>query len=148
MDLEELIARESIRDLVARYNSNGDSGRLDQMMQLFAEDATMQVVGGDPHEGRAAIRRFFEGAVDGFADTTGPVVVRHSVTTHVIDVTGPDTATGRAYYTVFLAEGPDHWGRYIDEYKRIDGVWHFAKRRVSTDGRVPGGWAERRGDIR
>ena len=148
MDLEELIARESIRDTVARYNSNGDSGRLDQMMELFAEDATMQVEDGDPYEGRAAIRGFFESAVTGFKDVPGPVLVRHSVTTHVIEVTGPDTATGRAYYTVFLADGPDHWGRYLDEYKRIDGAWRFAKRRVTTDGRVPGGWADRRRDIR
>jgi uncharacterized protein (TIGR02246 family) len=148
MDLQELIARESIRDLVARYNANGDSGRLDQMMELFAEDAVMQIDGGDAHEGRAAIRRFFESAVDGFADVEGPVLVRHSVTTHVIDVTGPETATGRAYFTVFLADGPDHWGRYVDDYRRVDGLWRFAKRRVSTDGRVPGGWADRRRDIR
>jgi len=148
MDLEELIARESIRDLVARYNGNGDSGRLDQLLELFAEDAVMQVEDGDPHVGRAGIRRFFDSPVTGFKDVSGPVLVRHSVTTHVIDVTGPDTAKGRAYYTVFLADGPDHWGRYVDEYKRVEGTWQFAKRKVSTDGRTPGGWADRRRDIR
>ena len=33
----ELVARESIRDLVARYNPNGDSGRFDQVVELFAQ---------------------------------------------------------------------------------------------------------------
>ena len=36
MELWELVARESIRDLVARYNANGDSGRFDQVLELFA----------------------------------------------------------------------------------------------------------------
>ena len=36
MTLDELIARESIRDLVARYNANGDSGRFDQVVELMA----------------------------------------------------------------------------------------------------------------
>ena len=45
MEHWELIARESIRDLVARYNANGDSGRFDPMLELFAEDATMELPG-------------------------------------------------------------------------------------------------------
>ena len=42
----ELEARESIRDIVARYNANGDSGRFDEVMVLFAPDAVMQVGDG------------------------------------------------------------------------------------------------------
>jgi hypothetical protein len=30
-----LVARESIRDLVARYNANGDTGRFAQVLDLF-----------------------------------------------------------------------------------------------------------------
>ena len=33
MESWELVARESVRDLVARYNANGDSGRFDEMRQ-------------------------------------------------------------------------------------------------------------------
>jgi len=29
MEIWELVARESVRDLVQRYNANGDSGRFD-----------------------------------------------------------------------------------------------------------------------
>ncbi len=47
MELWELIARESVRDLVARYNANGDSGRFEQMLQVFADDASMELVAVD-----------------------------------------------------------------------------------------------------
>jgi hypothetical protein len=56
----ELEARESIRDLVARYNASGDSGRFDAMLALFAEDATLELEGG-VQRGKPAIRALFEG---------------------------------------------------------------------------------------
>lgn len=52
MELWELIARESIRDLVARYNANGDSGRFEQMLEVFADDASMELVAD------GAVRRY------------------------------------------------------------------------------------------
>ena len=42
MEVWELIARESIRDCIARYNANGDSGRIDQMVEVFAPDGIME----------------------------------------------------------------------------------------------------------
>ena len=60
METWELVARESIRDLIGRYNANGDSGRFDPMLELFAEDATMELPTG-VHQGRAEIRAMFEG---------------------------------------------------------------------------------------
>ena len=45
MEHWELIARESIRDLAARYNANGDAGRIDQVVELFAEDAVLDKAG-------------------------------------------------------------------------------------------------------
>ena len=51
----EIAAREAIRDLVARYNANGDSGRFDPMLELFAEEAVMELPDGE-HAGRTAIR--------------------------------------------------------------------------------------------
>ena len=41
----ELKAREQIRHLAARYNAFGDSGRFENVMALFAEDAVVEVVG-------------------------------------------------------------------------------------------------------
>jgi len=62
-----------------------------------------------------------------------------------IDVDGPDAARGASYFFVFTDRGPDHWGRYRDEYVRRDGRWLFRYRRARLDGFAPGSWsAERR----
>ena len=50
-------AREQIRHLAARYNAFGDSGRFENVMALFAEDAVVEVVGHQTYRGHAEIRR-------------------------------------------------------------------------------------------
>jgi hypothetical protein len=145
MEQWELTARESIRDLVARYNTNGDSGRFDQMVELFAPDAVMEV-GDRTYEGRDAICSIFTSAADAIAGDGPPAVLRHLTATHQIDVTGPTDARSRCYFQVLMTHGLDHWGRYLDEFRVVDGSWRFANRRVITDGRVPGGWAAAQSD--
>jgi hypothetical protein len=137
MELWELEARESVRDLVARYNANGDSGRFDPMMELFAPDAMMEVIDGT-YEGRDQIRGLFTETKSGFAAREGFRYVRHYTATHQIDVDSPERALGRCYYAVIMAHGLDHWGRYLDEYTRIEGRWFFARRKVTVDGRHEG----------
>jgi uncharacterized protein (TIGR02246 family) len=144
MELWELEARESIRDLVARYNANGDSGRIDAMAELFADDAVMVIAPDAEHEGRKAIHAFFSGVASGTRDQIGSGVrfIRHYTATHQIDVLSPTEARGRCYYAVLTDRGLDHWGRYIDEYRRIDGRWRFWRRTCTTDARVDGSWAQ------
>lgn len=141
MDLEELVARESIRDLVARYNSNGDSGRFDEVLELFAPDAVMDT-DGEIHDGRHAIRAMFEAAAATVAaHGAGRRYIRHHTSTLQIDLLSPSTARSRCYYQVLTPEGLDHWGRYLDEYAVVEGRWVFSRRREILDGLVPGGWA-------
>jgi uncharacterized protein (TIGR02246 family) len=143
MDLWELEARESIRDLVARYNANGDSGRIDPMAELFADEAVMTIAPDTQHEGRKAIHAFFSGVAAGTRGGDGGVkFIRHYTATHQIDVLSPGEARGRCYYVVLTDRGVDHWGRYIDEYRRIDGRWQFWRRTCTTDGRAEGSWAQ------
>lgn len=141
MESWELAAREAIRDLVARYNANGDSGRLDAVLALFEPDATLAVDGRD-YEGAPAIRAMFEAATGQTRAVAGSYI-RHFTATHQIDVIDRDRATGRCYFQVLTEGGLDHWGRYLDEYRRGGARWRFSKRAVRVDGRVPGGWAER-----
>lgn len=136
----ELEARESIRDLVARYNANGDSGRFDAMLELFAEDAVLEVP-GRRIEGRAAIRAFFEGVARGDAGRRPIRLLRHFTATHQIDLVSETEARGRCYYQVLTEAGLDHWGRYTDTYRKLEGRWRFAHRSASVDGAVPGSWA-------
>ena len=143
MELFEIAARECIRDLVARYNANGDAGRFDDMLALFEEDATLEL-DTQIFAGRPAIRAFFERV----AERTGPgraaAFVRHFTATHQIDVLSEDEARGRCYYAVLTDRGLDHWGRYVDEYRRVGGRWLFRRRRVTLDAAAPGGWGASR----
>lgn len=144
MESWELVARESIRDIVARYNSNGDGGRIEDMMTLFAADATLEVPGHAPLSGVDAIRTFFSQVARGGDNTFELRMLHHHTATHQIDIFDEQSATGRCYFTVYTQLGLDHWGRYIDDYRCAEGQWKFLRRRVYVDGTTPGGWAEGR----
>lgn len=143
-------ARDEIRDLVARYNSNGDSGRFELLLELFARDAVMETteLSGEHLrcEGIVEIRKIFTGAksrIDGRPDRSMPPYLRHFTSTHQIDLIDEDHAGGRLYFAVLMAHGLDHWGRYVDDYIRDvagNGGWKFARRQVRVDGMCPGSW--------
>ncbi len=151
MELWELIARESIRDLVARYNANGDSGRFEQMLSVFANDASMElVVDGDVrrYDGIDQVATIFTEAKDSFAKAADGSAdrsraensgaqhhVRHFTATHQIDLVDESHARGRCYFLVLMPHGIDHWGRYIDEYGVRDERWVITRRRAQVDGR-------------
>lgn len=137
----ELHAREQIRDLVARYNANGDSGRLDEVMALFANDATLEV-DSDCYRGPSEIREMFERAAAQTRSEPGGYI-RHFTSTHQIDLVDEQTARGRSYFQVLTRLGLDHWGRYLDEYSQSGGSWRFQARSVRIDGSIAGGWSDR-----
>jgi 3-phenylpropionate/cinnamic acid dioxygenase small subunit len=153
MELWELVARESIRDLVARYNANGDSGRFEQMLDVFADDAVMELESEDGavrrFEGRDRIATIFtatKASWDALAGSTGGSGagraghhVRHFVATHQIDVDDESHARGRSYFAVLMPHGLDHWGRYVDTYGIRNGRWVITERRALTDGRAGDG---------
>ena len=145
MEHWELAARESIRDLVARYNANGDAGRFGPMLELFTQDASMELPDGE-HRGLAAIRAIFEGASasSGGGQGARASFIRHFTATHQIDLLSRSEARGSCYFVVFSDGGADHWGCYVDDYRFVDGRWLFARRKVTVEGSVPGGWADTR----
>jgi hypothetical protein len=152
MTLDEVLAREGIRDLVTRYNSCGDTGKFDRLWNLFADDAVVEV--GPAHgerttyTGLEAVKRIFAGAQDRVlaqVESAIPTYIRHFTATHQIDLVDTDHATGRCYFAVIIGGGSspgglDHWGRYIDDYIRIDGTWRFKRRHVYVDGSVANSW--------
>lgn len=136
MDIRQLLAREGIGDLVARYNSNGDAGRFEQVMELFTADAVMEF-GDRVYTGHEEILTIFTGTRDRVRGGETPGYVRHFTATHQIDLIDETTATGRCYFAVVSPTGLDHWGRYLDEYRAVDGRWLFARRRIRVDGVSP-----------
>ena len=144
MELWELVARESIRDLVARYNANGDSGRFEAMMKVFADDAVVELVATDgtvrQFVGVPAIASIFVDTKAGWDVDVKPKAanhhVRHGTATLQIDLVDESHARSRCYFFVLMGHGLDHWGRYIDEFERRQDRWLITKRRAVTDGRI------------
>lgn len=138
MDVEELLAREAIRDVIHRYNHAGDRGRLGELARCFAEAGVMDLEGVAPLEGRAAIEAHLAGVVDRLAAAAEHPLLRHHVSSVRIELTGPDSATAESYFLVFTEVGLDHWGRYRDHFSREGGEWRIAHRKVRVDGATPG----------
>lgn len=138
MDAWEAIAREEIRDVIARYNHAGDRGRLEELAECFAREGVMELPGEEPLRGRAAIVSHLSGVVDELAGHTVRATLRHHVASVLIELEGQDAARARAYFSVYTEIGLDHWGVYRDRLRREDGAWLLAHRRVQVDGAVQG----------
>jgi ketosteroid isomerase-like protein len=136
MESWELIARELVRATVMRYVHLVDTGKLDELVELFAEDATLEAGDLPPATGRAAIRALFVETTTRLAAATARPLIRHHVSSLEVDVLGPASASARSYFLAVTERGPDHWGRYRDRLVQADGRWLFQHRRVRTDGRA------------
>lgn len=148
MEVWELVARESIRDCIARYNAHGDAGRMDEMLSVFSPGASIDMDGLVFH-GLEAMHGGFMQAGRHFVDHArasgarrGDVVLRHFTATTHITVTSRDTASASSYFFVLMAQGLDHWGSYQDEFERSEDEWRISSRRVVMEGRTTGSFAE------
>lgn len=124
--------RDAIRDLLARYTYNGDSGRIAELAACFADDGTFEFPGAfatGPAEVAASLGRG--------TPQPGRTFVRHHITNPLIDVAG-DIATARSYFAVWSNNGPDHAGTYNDKLVRTMAGWRFAHRQVRIDWQAPG----------
>ncbi len=154
MELWELIARESIRDRIARWNSNGDAGRMADMVKVLAPDVEFSIREGEIMHGRDEVLQSLLGVRDSKApsEPTTPATgrylpagkqpsIRHFTSNPTIDFESETIARVRTYYQVLSSFGLDHWGRYLDEFGVVDGEWLITKRTVTTEGVDPEGWA-------
>ena len=145
MELWELVARERIRDTLARYNWSGDALRLDEMVLAFCEDGELEVRGSTAHRGRQAIVAFLAGTASTAdearraapAPTGAARIVRHNVTNIRFVELSPTRARVESYFTVLTEIGLDHYGRYRDVLVPVGDGWLIQRRFVSTDWRAP-----------
>jgi ketosteroid isomerase-like protein len=118
--LDQLVAYEDIRQLVARYALAVDSRDLDSLSGLFVDDVRV----GD-ERGRDALRRSFDASLRG----VGVTIL--NVGTHVIDLVDDSHATGNVYCKGEIQDG-DRWIHqailYRDTYEQRDGRWLFVRR--------------------
>jgi hypothetical protein len=138
LDLAELLARESIRPTIARYNNAGDRGRLDDLVRCFAPDGVMQIDGEGDIKGREAIKARLSRVVGESEARSGTPLVRHYTTNTHIEFESRESARVFSYFFVITEIGPDHWGRYADRLRPVGDEWLFAQRRVTTEGASEG----------
>jgi hypothetical protein len=129
--LEELIAKQEIFELSARYMRGLD--RLDGALQrtVFHDDATTDY-------------GFFKGNADDFVAFAQRALASHLANHHMlgqalIEIDG-DVAHGEVYFQAFhriIEDGAEKdliiSGRYVDRYERRDGVWKIAARAEVND---------------
>jgi SnoaL-like domain len=138
VEMWELVARERIRDALARYNWSGDAGRLDGLAETFCADGVLEISGLEPLRGRSEIATFLSGVTRNLA-INGDVkpIVRHNVANVLFTGLSPDQAQVSSYFTVVTHIGLDHFGRYRDTLVPDGDTWLIKHRKVSTDWAAP-----------
>jgi len=144
MEIWEVVAREDIRDTLARYASYADSGRFAELAGLFTEDGVLEIDGREPLQGRAAIERFLGATRSNLSANLAQPYIRHHVSSVRIEMHGPGEASAWSYFLAVTERGPDHWGRYRDRLVRAGDTWLFSQRRVRPDGHSPTSWVATR----
>jgi uncharacterized protein (TIGR02246 family) len=121
--LEELLAKEAIRDLLARYPMAFDDRDWDAWEALWTKDLVF-VVDGTPIEGLDAVREFM------IACLPHDYVSKHLCGPSVIEI-APDGVHARARTdVVWIAANYENTivARYVDELVKADGRWRIRRR--------------------
>ena len=142
--IQEMLDREAIRDLPVRYCHYVWKNDVEGIVNLFTEDGAISVP-NDPSlpgaQGRANLLKTYKQAL-------GDLAPRPFIHNHVVELTGPDRATGTCYVEIRATRDGKSWigaGYYDDEYAKVGGAWKFRSRKVTMYYMVPlsEGWAER-----
>jgi len=135
--IDEMLAREAIRDLPILYCHYVRTGNLKAMMDLFSDEpeAVMpQEVGmgrmpfGGSFKGRAKLEELLTAAFK----NTKPFPFVHN---HVIDVQLPDKGTGWVYSEIRDEHDNLRTAQiviYEDDYIKENGKWKFKRRKLNS----------------
>ena len=128
----EPAARAAIAQLIARYTIHGDRGDIKGLAACFADDGVLEFPGAlatGPAEIAAALTN----------GQRNPALslVRHHLTSSLIQLDGNLHASGRTYFQVYSNVGPDHVGVYADRFVKLHTGWFFLHRQVRIDWQSP-----------
>ncbi len=133
-DLDEVIAKTAIRDVLSRYCRGLDRMDKEMAYATWHEDGTALYV--DMYDGTG------RGFVDWVWKAHEPMECHsHQITNCLVEVAG-DTATSESYVTVVLWMHPEASGerteivargRYLDRWSRRDGRWAIDHRTHVAD---------------
>lgn len=130
-----------IQSLLARLAHLADDGEVEEYLANFTVDAVWESP-ANPRTGMDAQRRtgreeLGEGVrARRAAGIQGPgTATRHVLTTISVSPTGEDVAESTAYWMFFVdtttAARLSSVGRYDDVFRRVDGRWQLARRRIT-----------------
>jgi ketosteroid isomerase-like protein len=128
--LEERIQRVedelAIRQLRSRYSYAVDERRWDELVELFAEDAVVSMMG--KAEGRAELLPYFRDFIGGSLQH-----MWHFIHNQTVEIDG-DTAAGNAMVEMkCVVDGEPRivGAKYLDTFVKVDGTWLFQSRYTS-----------------
>ncbi len=142
MNAGEMTARLAIHDLVHSYAVLLDTGKMDQLAQLFTADAVLNDNYGESDPGRDGVVAYLLAAINVPlpADSPRPKFMRHNITTHRVQMTDPSTAKADTYFVAVTDTQPDHWGRYRDKIVHTEDGWRFDHRAIFVEGWAESSW--------
>ena len=130
--LEILLAKDGIRETMARYCHALDACDFAGVAALFAEDGIWTANYGTV-TGRAEITSFLAAVVP--TKGNGPQR-KHYICNSVITVDG-ETATAHSDYLIIRESGdgliPVMGGTYRDTFRQIDGRWYYNRKTLVHD---------------
>jgi ketosteroid isomerase-like protein len=131
--IREYMDREQIREAFNRYAFGVDSSDAEAVLSTFDDPCTLiaEHPGGAPrrYEGRAAVERFFNKAVN-----NDMKLLRHRITDNVIRVNG-DHADARLYWDEIREQNGQlilGGGIYFDKLRRTGDGWKFTERHAKS----------------
>ncbi len=141
MTLDEMLAREAIRQTMAAYTMAGDRLRDADFLAVFTEDAVIETEGVPDsdlfrYEGRDAIGAWigrWRSPASGADRVHKASFIRHHLATCHIELEGPDAARARTYWVAWTDIGADHAGHYLDAFRREGDRWLIRHRRIRRD---------------
>jgi 8-oxo-dGTP pyrophosphatase MutT (NUDIX family)/ketosteroid isomerase-like protein len=143
--LHRLEAIAEIKELTARYCLHVSRNEGEAVVDLFTSDGVLDgsTAGMGVIRGRDQLSAFYKQAVSE-AEESLPFI--HN---HIIEVSGDDASGTCALEARFSRSGRSITaaGHYEDTYRRVDGRWLFAERKLFFNHMVPlsAGWAESSG---
>ena len=136
MTVEELMAREQIRDALVRYTRGVDRNDMTLIRSAFHKGAQIQFP-----------KSLHQGDAEGFFEFLRKELVRfqrtrHAITNTLIEFDGPEIAYVETYLHADHQGTEQHhwktsmielWARYLDRFEARDGAWKIASREMVVD---------------
>ena len=130
-DLNKLLAERACERLMIEYCEYVDTRQFEKLVVLFATDGVLNRTDTGEIKGRGAIKAFFDKL------TTDPLI--HVASNSLVTVTGPETAQGSSYVTVYRSyrknatgqpklEAPYVVAKYVDKFVVEEGEWKIGYR--------------------